>query len=105
MSEFNNVTVVREANVYFGGKVTSRAVVFEDGAKKTLGFMLAGEYSFDTGAAERMEILGGEMDVLLPGSTHWKTVKGGGSFNVPANAKFDLVVKEFADYCCSYLES
>jgi len=104
MSEFNNVTVVREANVYFDGKVTSRTVVFEDGTKKTLGFMLAGEYSFDTGAGEVMEILGGEMDVLLPGSTHWKTVKAGEAFDVPANAKFDLVVKAFADYCCSYIE-
>ena len=104
MSEFKNVTVVREANVYFGGKVASRTVVFEDGTKKTLGFMLAGEYSFDTAAAERMEILGGEMDVLLPGSTHWKTVGAGKSFDVPGNSKFDLVVKEFADYCCSYLE-
>ncbi|MCF7847313.1 MAG: pyrimidine/purine nucleoside phosphorylase [Kiritimatiellales bacterium] len=103
MSEFNNVTVVREANVYFGGKVTSRTVVFEDGTKKTLGIMLAGEYSFDTRAAELMEIMGGELDVLLPGSTHWKTVKAGGSFEVPANSKFDLVVKEIADYCCSYI--
>ncbi len=104
MSEFNNVTVVREANVYFDGKVTSRTVIFEDGTKKTLGFMLAGEYSFDTGAAEIMEMIGGEMDVLLPGSTHWKTYKAGESFEVPANSKFDLMVKEFADYCCAYLD-
>ncbi|VGO17340.1 hypothetical protein PDESU_05936 [Pontiella desulfatans] len=105
MSEFNDVTVVREANVYFDGKVTSRTVVFGDGTKKTLGFMLAGDYSFDTGVAEIMEIIGGEMDVLLPGSTHWKTVKAGESFDVPANSKFDLVVKEYADYCCSYIEA
>jgi uncharacterized protein YaiE (UPF0345 family) len=103
MSEFNNVRVVREANVYFDGRVTSRTVMFEDGSRKTLGFMLAGEYSFDTVAAEVVEMLGGEMDVLLPGSTDWKTVKVGGSFEVPANSKFDLVVKEHADYCCSYL--
>ena len=105
MSEFKKVTVVREANVYFDGKVTSRAVVFEDGSKKTLGFMMAGEYSFDTAAAEVMEILGGEMEVLLPGSTHWKTVKAGESFDVPANSTFDLVVKEYADYCCAYIEA
>ena len=105
MSEFKKVTVVREANVYFSGKVTSRAVVFEDGSKKTLGFMMAGEYSFDTAAAEVMEILGGEMEVLLPGSTHWKTVKAGESFDVPANSKFDLVVKEYADYCCAYMDA
>lgn len=105
MSEFNNVTVVREANVYFAGKVTSRTVVFEDGTKKTLGFMMAGEYSFDTGVAEVMEILGGEMDVQLPGSTHWQTVQAGESFDVPANSSFNLVVKAFADYCCSYIEA
>ena len=104
MSEFNNVTVVREANVYFDGKVTSRTVQFADGSKKTLGFMLAGEYSFDTAAAEIMEIIGGEMDVQLPGSTHWKTFKTGESFDVPANANFKLVVKEHADYCCAYLD-
>lgn len=103
MSEFNAVTVVREANVYYDGKVTSRTVQFEDGSKKTLGFMLAGEYSFETGAAEVMEMLGGEMDVKLPGSTQWKTYQAGESFEVPAHASFDLVVKTFADYCCSYL--
>jgi uncharacterized protein YaiE (UPF0345 family) len=104
MSEFNEVSVVREANVYYGGKVTSRTVIFADGTRKTLGFMQAGEYTFDTAAAEIMEMLAGEMDVLLPGSTHWKTCKAGDSFEVPADSKFDLVVKEFADYCCSYLE-
>jgi uncharacterized protein YaiE (UPF0345 family) len=102
MSEFNHVTIIREANVYFDGKVTSRTVIFEDGTRKTLGFMLAGEYSFDTDAAETMEMLGGEMEVLLQGSSHWKTVKAGESFEVPAHSKFDLVVKAFADYCCSY---
>jgi len=105
MSEFCNVTVVREANVYFDGKVTSRTVVFGDGTKKTLGFVQAGEFSFDTAEAEVMEILGGEMDVLLPGSTHWKTYKAGESFEIPANSRFDLVVKDFADYCCSYAEA
>ena len=104
MSEFKNVTVVREANVYFGGKVTSRTVVFEDGSKKTLGFMQAGEYSFDTGAPEIMEMIGGEMDVKLAGWDEWKTFAAGESFEVPGNSKFDLVVKEYADYCCAYLE-
>ncbi|MEI8344575.1 MAG: pyrimidine/purine nucleoside phosphorylase, partial [Candidatus Omnitrophota bacterium] len=46
MNEFNNVTVVKTANVYFGGKVTSRTVLFADGSKKTLGIMLPGEYTF-----------------------------------------------------------
>lgn len=37
MSEFQNVTVTREANIYFDGKVTSRKLSFEDGSIKTLG--------------------------------------------------------------------
>ena len=32
ISEFENVTVIREANIYFDGNVTSRSVVFSDGA-------------------------------------------------------------------------
>ncbi|MEI6891638.1 MAG: pyrimidine/purine nucleoside phosphorylase [Pontiella sp.] len=105
MSEFKKVTVVREANVYFDGKVSSRTVVFEDGSKKTLGFMLAGEYSFDTAVAEVMEMIGGEMEVQLPGSAEWKTFKAGESFEVAANSTFKLVVKEYADYCCAYIEA
>ena len=71
MSVFENVTVVREANVYFDGKVTSRTVVFADGSKKTLGIMLPGEYSFGTDAPEIMEILSGQLEVLLPGQQGW----------------------------------
>lgn len=104
MSEFNNVTVVREANVYFEGKVTSRTLVLADGTKKTLGVMLPGEYVFNTDKAEVMEILAGALDVLLPGKTDWQKVKGGESFNVPAKSQFSLKVQELADYCCSFVE-
>ena len=50
MSQFENVTVLKKANVYFDGKVTSRTVLFADGTKKTLGIMLPGEYEFGTDA-------------------------------------------------------
>ena len=59
MSEFKNVTVVKKANVYFDGKVTSRTLLFPDGSKKTLGMMLPGEYEFGTASKELMEILVG----------------------------------------------
>ncbi len=104
MSEFKNVTVVKKANVYFNGKVTSRTVLFPDGTKKTLGIMLPGDYEFGTDCRELMEILAGSLDVLLPGSKEWKTVKSGESFEVPANAKFSLKVASIADYCCSYFK-
>ncbi len=103
MSEFSNVTVVKEANVYFDGKVTSRTVVFADGSKKTLGIMMPGEYEFNTGEKELMEILAGELEVLLPGEDSWKTVQGGESFEVAANSKFGLKIKELTDYCCSFI--
>ena len=103
MNEFKNVTVVKKANVYFDGKVTSRTILFGDGSKKTLGVMLPGEYEFSTGDREVMEILSGELEVLLPGSSGWKRVEGGMSFEVPANSKFGLRVKTLSDYCCSFL--
>lgn len=103
MSEmFENVTIIKKANVYFEGRVTSRNVLFADGTRKTLGFMLPGEYEFSTAAPEIMEILAGEMDVLLPGSEEWQTIYERGSFHVPANSRFKLVLKIPVDYCCSY---
>ncbi|MBA3015766.1 MAG: pyrimidine/purine nucleoside phosphorylase [Proteobacteria bacterium] len=104
MSEFTNVSVVREANIYFDGKVTSRTIVFGDGSKKTLGVMLPGEYEFNTGDKETMEIMSGEMDIMLPGETAWRTIRGGESFEVPAQAKFGLRVKAISDYCCSFIK-
>jgi uncharacterized protein YaiE (UPF0345 family) len=103
MSEFTNVTVVKAANIYFDGKVTSRTVKFADGSRKTLGIMLPGDYSFDTGVAEVMEVLAGSMDIRLANSDKWITYRAGSRFEVPANSKFDLRVTEISDYCCSYL--
>ncbi|MDH3359601.1 MAG: pyrimidine/purine nucleoside phosphorylase [Desulfobulbaceae bacterium] len=103
MSEFKNVTIVKKANVYFDGKVTSRTIVFPDGSKKTLGIMLPGDYEFNTDAKELMEILVGDLEVSLPGEDGWKTIKGGESFEVPANSKFALKIKSITDYCCSFL--
>lgn len=102
MSEFEQVCVVREANIYFGGKVTSRTITFPDGSRKTLGIMLPGDYTFETESSEIMEILAGELDVLLPGERDWKTFGAGDSFNVPAKATFSLKVASVTDYCCSY---
>lgn len=104
MSEFNNVTIVKKANVYFDGKVNSRTIRFADGSSKTLGFMQAGEYTFNTAAPELMEILAGELEVQLPGSEAWLAVTGGESFNVPANSQFTMRVTAPSDYCCSFLD-
>ncbi|MFA4835314.1 MAG: pyrimidine/purine nucleoside phosphorylase [Dehalococcoidia bacterium] len=104
MSEFKNVTVVKKANIYFGGNVTSRTVLFADGSRKSLGVMLTGEYEFNTADKEIMEILSGELEVLLPGAKGWKEVKAGQSFEVPAKSKFTMKVRSLADYCCSFIK-
>ncbi|MBD3822456.1 MAG: pyrimidine/purine nucleoside phosphorylase [Thiotrichales bacterium] len=103
MSQFDNVTAVKAANIYYDGKVTSRTLLFADGSKKTLGILLPGDYEFGTEAAEIMEMLAGDVEVLLPGETEWKAIPAGETFEVPANSKFGIKVKTVADYCCSYL--
>jgi uncharacterized protein YaiE (UPF0345 family) len=103
MSEFAQVTVIKAANIYFDGQVTSRTLIFADGSRKTLGIMQPGEFEFGTQAAELMEILSGELDVRLPGEDGWRRVQGGESFEVPADSKFSVRVLSLTDYCCSFL--
>ena len=104
MTEFANVTVSKKANIYFDGKVTSRTLIFADGSKKTLGIMLPGEYTFNTEAKELMEILGGDLQVQLTGSSEWRTYVAGTAFEVPAQSSFHLKVATVTDYCCSFLQ-
>jgi len=104
MTQFENVTVLKKVNSYFEGNVTSRTIIFADGTKKSLGVMLPGDYEFGTATKEIMEIMSGELELLLPGSPDWQTIKGGQSFEIPASSKFQVKVKAIADYCCSYIE-
>lgn len=101
--EFKNVTVKKKANVYFDGKVVSYTLTFEDGSTKTLGFMQVGDYTFNTGAAEIMEFLSGELSVELPDQAEPLIISGKATFEVPANASFTLHVTAAASYCCSYV--
>lgn len=104
MSTFENVNIIKKANVYFDGMVTSRTVLFPNGEKKTLGIMMPGEYEFGTAEKEVMEILAGKLEVLLPGEESWVTIVGGQAFEVKADSKFKLIVRELTDYCCSYVK-
>ena len=101
--KFDNVTAVCKANIYFDGKVTSRTVIFPDGSKKTLGIMQIGEYTFNTGAKELMEIQSGRLELQLAGESTWRTIQGGEAFEVPANSSFTMQVGEVSDYICSFL--
>jgi len=103
MSEIKNITIKKEANIYYDGKVTSRTITLEDGSTQSLGIMLPGEYTFGTAEAEIMEMLSGELDIKLP-NEEWKTLNTPEIFNVPANSSFDLKIKTVTDYCCSYIK-
>ena len=96
MSEFKDVTIIKKANIYFDGKVTSRSVIFPDGSRKTLGIMLPGEYEFNTDDKEIIEIISGDLEVSLPEAEGWKTIKDGEAFEVPPRSKFGLKVKPTA---------
>ncbi|MDH5324843.1 MAG: pyrimidine/purine nucleoside phosphorylase [Gammaproteobacteria bacterium] len=103
MAQFTNVSITKEANIYFGGNVTSRTVHFSDGTRKTLGIMLPGDYEFNTDAKEIMEILSGDLEIQLAGES-WKKISSGESFEVPASSGFKLKIHTITDYCCSYLD-
>jgi hypothetical protein len=101
--QFTRVTAVAKANVYFDGKVVSHTIVLEDGKKKTLGLIYPGQFHFGTGAPERMDIIAGRCRVRLDGQGEWRDVEAGGSFDVPGNSGFDIVVEAgLAEYVCSF---
>ncbi len=101
--QFENVTAVCKANVYFDGKVASHTLLFADGAKKTLGLIYPGTFTFNTGAPECMEIVAGECRVKVAGAADWTRYGAGSFFDVPGNSSFDIAVDEgIAQYVCSF---
>lgn len=103
MSQFDNVSVVKAANVYFDGKCVSHTVIFPDGSKKTVGVILPSSLTFNTGAPEVMETVAGACRVRQKGESEWKTYSAGQSFNVPGNSSFDIEVSgEPYHYVCYF---
>ena len=103
MNQFNNVSVVSKANVYFDGKCVSHSITLEDGSKKTLGVIFPATLTFNTGAAEIVESVAGSCRVKLAGEHEWKTCGTGESFSVPGNSSFDIeVLGEPYHYVCHF---
>jgi len=102
MSQFDNVSVIKKANVYFDGKCVSHTVVLADGTRKSVGVILPASLTFTTGAPEVMELLGGRCRVRLAGEQSWKDYAGGSQFSVPGNSSFDIEVLEAVDYVCHF---
>ncbi len=102
VSQFDNVSVVKKANLYFDGKCVSHTVLFADGTRKTLGVIFPSTLTFNTGAPEIMEINAGVCRVRLAGSDAWQSYGAGQQFDVPGNSSFDIEVQETLDYVCHF---
>ena len=100
--QFNSVSIIKKANVYFDGKCVSHTVVLADGTKKSVGVIFPSTLTFSTGAPEIMELNAGTCKIRLKGETAWKTYKGGEQFSVPANSSFDIETVEMLDYVCHF---
>ena len=101
--QFDNVSVVTKANIYFDGKVVSHTVIFNDGTKKTLGLIYPGTYTFNTGAPEKMEIISGSCTAKIAGESDFKGYPAGTFFRVPGQSSFEITVDEgIAEYICSF---
>ena len=101
MSKFDNVSVVKKANVYFDGKCVSHTVQFPGGERKSVGVIFPSKLTFKTGEPEMMEIIAGSCRVTLAG-TEPRVYRAGESFKVAANSAFDIEALETLDYVCHF---
>jgi len=101
--QYDGVSVVCKANIYFDGKVVSHAVLFPDGSRKTLGLIFPGSFLFNTDAPERMDIIAGACKVKQAGGEQWSVYEAGTSFKIPGKSSFEIAVSDgVAEYVCSY---
>ncbi len=104
VSQFNGVTVIAKANVYFDGNVVSHTVLLPGGARKTLGLIRKGSFHFSTQAPEVMEIVDGECSVAVDGSGDVHAHGPGSRFEVPGKSGFTIEVRDgLCQYICSFI--
>ena len=102
MSQFDQVSVVKKANVYFDGKCVSHTVLLADGTRKSVGVIFPSKLTFGTGAPEIMELIEGKCRVKLAGESEFKEYQGGQSFDAPGNSSFDIETLETLHYVCHF---
>lgn len=88
-------------NEYFDGNVKSIAFQGEK-LPATVGVMAPGEYVFSTSKKEVMTVVSGALIVKLPGAEAWQTFASSTSFEVAANASFEVKVEHDTAYLCTY---
>lgn len=102
MTQFDQVSVLKKANVYFDGKCVSHTLLFADGTRKSVGVILPATLTFNTGAPEIMEIVDGRCRVTLKGESSSTEYGAGQSFAVPGDSAFDITALEPVHYVCHF---
>ena len=51
-----------------------------------------------------MEIISGELELLISNSSEWITMKSGDTFEVPKNSSFKIKIIEITNYGCDYID-
>ena len=96
----NTIGTIKHS-IYFDGAVQSLALQTVKG-RATVGVLLPGTYTFGTATAEEMVIVAGTLNAKLPGQTSFSTYEAGSTFNVPANASFEVTCDADVAYLCYY---
>lgn len=103
-TQFNGISVVTKANVYFDGNVVSYTLLLPKCERKTLGLIRPGSFHFNTDAPERMEIVDGACRVTIDGATDATVQATGSQFEVPGKSGFRIEVESgLCQYICSFL--
>ncbi len=100
--KIDHASVTTQANVYFDGKCVSHNITLADGTKKSVGVVLPSFLTFNTGAPEIMECVGGACEYKLNGTTEWQSSKTGEKFSVPGQSSFEICVTEAYHYICHF---
>jgi uncharacterized protein YaiE (UPF0345 family) len=101
-TQFDHVSIIKKANIYFDGKCISYNLMFPNRSRKTIGVILPGSLTFGTDAPEVMEIIAGKCRARIGSDGEWKTYEGGQQFRVPGSTSFEVEVIEPVHYVCHF---
>ena len=79
MEQFDNVSVIKKANVYFDGRCVSHSLILADGVRKSVGVILPGAtLTFNTGAPAHARAATQQIaEALAPLGIEYTPEKGG----------------------------
>jgi uncharacterized protein YaiE (UPF0345 family) len=101
-NQFDHVSIVKKANIYFDGKCISHTLTFPDKTRKTIGVIMPGSLRFATDAPEVMEIVDGKCRARIGSDGEWKDYGAGQQFRVPGSSSFEIEVQEPVHYVCHF---